>query len=118
MLDYAFANYKTVTPEPVTIPAQTLPVELGLYQQAATQPVTLTFTPLLIPAGAEAAVETDFSVQPSITAPLEQTASVVEITVTLNGEQWYSQPITPAQPVERRGFWAAFGALWQRVFGM
>lgn len=118
MLDYAFANYKTVTPDPVTIPAQTLPVQLGLYRQAKTQPVTLTFTPLLIPAGAEAAVETDFSVQPSITAPLEQTASVGEITVTLNGEQGYSQPITPAQTVERRGFWAAFGALWQRVFGL
>ncbi len=117
MLDYAFANYKTVTPDSVTIPAQTLTVQLGLYQEAQTQPVTLNFTPLLVPAGTEVVVETDFSVQSTITAPLEQTASVGEITVTLNGEQSYSQSITPAQPVERRSFWAAFGELWQRVFG-
>ena len=118
MLDYAFANYKTVTPEAVTVPAQTLPVQLGLYDEVQTQAVTLNFSPLLVPAGVDPVVETDFSVQPSLTAPMEQTDSVGEITVTLNGETAYTQPITPAQTVERRGFWTAFGALWQRVFEM
>lgn len=118
MLDYAFANYKTVTPEAVTVPAQNIPVQLGLYDEIRTQPVTLQFTPLLVPAAVDPVVETGFTVQPSITAPMEQTDGVGEITVTLNGEAAYSQSITPAQTVERRGFWAAFGALWQRVFGM
>ena len=115
MLDYAFANYKTVTPDSVTIPAQTLSVELGLYDQVQTQPVTLNFTPLLVPAAVDPVVESDFTVQSSITAPMEQSASVGEITVTLNGEAAYSQPITPMEPVERRSFWAAFVELWKRI---
>ena len=72
MLDYAFANYKTVTPQAVTVPAQTLLVELGLYDEVQTQPITLNFTPLLVPAAVDPVVETDFTVQPSITAPMEQ----------------------------------------------
>lgn len=116
MLDYAFANYKTVTPQPITIPAQTLGVELGLYESVQTQPVTLNFTPMLVPAGTDPVVESGFTVQPGVTAPLEQSASVGEITVTLNGEAAFTQPITPAQPVERRSFWDAFGELWRRVF--
>ena len=118
MLDYAFANYKTVTPQAVTVPAQTLPVELGLYDEVQTQPITLNFTPLLVPAAVDPVVETNFTVQPSITAPMEQDAQIGQITVTLNGETAYTQSITPAQKVERRGFWAAFGAIWQQVFGV
>ena len=118
MLDYAFANYKTVTPQAVTVPAQTLLVELGLYDEVQTQPITLNFTPLLVPAAVDPVVETDFTVQPSITAPMEQDAQIGQITVTLNGETAYTQSITPAQKVERRGFWAAFGAIWQQVFGV
>ncbi len=118
MLDYAFANYKTVTPQAVTVPAQTLLVELGLYDEVQTLPITLNFTPLLVPAAVDPVVETDFTVQPSLTAPMEQDAQIGQITVTLNGETAYTQSITPAQKVERRGFWAAFGAIWQQVFGV
>ena len=56
MLDYGFANYKTVTPQAVTVPAQTLPVELGLYDKVQTQPITLNFTPLLVPSAVDPVV--------------------------------------------------------------
>ena len=111
LLDYGFAGWKTVTPEPPFL--QPAAVEGGMAQ---TVEVTAGEMPsLLLQAGEEAQVETVVQLEP-VKAPVEQGQELGRILCQVAGETVAQVPITAQEGVEAVTFGAAFLALGRALF--
>ena len=111
LLDYGFAGWKTVTPEPPFL--QPAAVEGGMAQ---TVEVTAGEMPsLLLQAGEEAQVETVVQLEP-VKAPVEQGQELGRILCQVAGETVAQVPITAKEGVEAVTFGAAFLALGRALF--
>ena len=111
LLDYGFAGWKTVTPEPPFL--QPAAVEGGMAQ---TVEVAAGEMPsLLHQAGEEAQVETVVQLEP-VKAPVEQGQELGRILCQVAGETVAQVPITAKEGVEAVTFGAAFLALGRALF--
>ena len=111
LLDYGFAGWKPVTPEPPFL--QPAAVEGGMAQ---TVEVTAGEMPsLLLQAGEEAQVETVVQLEP-VKAPVEQGQELGRILCQVAGETVAQVPITAKEDVEAVTFGAAFLALGRALF--
>ena len=111
LLDYGFAGWKTVTPEPPFL--QPAAVEGGMAQ---TVEVAAGEMPsLLLTAGEDAQVETVVQLEP-VKAPVEQGQELGRILCQVAGETVAQVPITAKEGVEAVTFGAAFLALGRALF--
>ena len=111
LLDYGFAGWKTVTPEPPFL--QPAAVEGGMAQ---TVEVAAGEMPsLLLQAGEEAQVETVVQLEP-VKAPVEQGQELGRILCQVAGETVAQVPVTAKEGVEAVTFGAAFLALGRALF--
>ena len=111
LLDYGFAGWKTVTPEPPFL--QPAAVEGGMAQ---TVEVAAGEMPsLLLQAGEEAQVETVVQLEP-VKAPVEQGQELGRILCQVAGETVAQVPVTAQEGVEAVTFGAAFLALGRALF--
>ena len=111
LLDYGFAGWKTVTPEPPFL--QPAAVEGGMAQ---TVEVAAGEMPsLLLQAGEEAQVETVVQLEP-VKAPVEQGQELGRVLCQVAGETVAQVPITAQEGVEAVTFGAAFLALGRALF--
>ena len=111
LLDYGFAGWKTVTPEPPFL--QPAAVEGGMAQ---TVEVAAGEMPsLLLTAGEDAQVETVVQLEP-VKAPVEQGQELGRILCQVEGETVAQVPVTAQEGVEAVTFGAAFLALGRALF--
>ena len=112
LLDYGFANYTLLQPEPgEEIPA--VPVTLGA--EASIVPVPGDMTPLLIEKGKKNGITTQVEVAETVTAPVEQGQRLGTLTIRSDGEPLASIPLVAPETIARRTWWQITKELLQKV---
>ena len=112
LLDYGFANYTLLQPEPgEEIPA--VPVTLGAEESIV--PVPGDMTPLLIEKGKKNGITTQVEVAETVTAPVEKGQRLGTLTIRSDGEPLAAIPLVAPETVARRTWWQITKELLQRV---
>ena len=97
LLDYGFANYATVNPE---LP-ENLQVPVKLGKQETVKAVPAENAPLLVDKSQRSSVTTEYTLEPSVSAPVSQGQRLGTVTVKV-GEQVISQiPLVAESTVEK-----------------
>lgn len=112
LLDFAFANYTLLQPEPgEEIPA--VPVTLGA--EDCIVPVPGDLTPLLIEKGKKNGITTQVEVAENVIAPVEQGQRLGTLTIRSDGEPLASIPLVAPEEVPRRTWWQITKELLQYI---
>jgi len=114
LLNYGFANFTSL---PVTTdePIPTVPVTLGEmdYVHGELKAVD----PLLMEKADTAAVTRTLTMEPGLTAPVEEGQQIGKLTLSLNGKQVAEAPVIASHGVARLGVSQIFSRLF-RIIGM
>ena len=111
MLDYGFANYALVSPDPEDIPS--VPVVLGKEKGV---PLELSGTrQLLIPKAKKAGITQSVSLKESVNAPVEKGAVLGTLTVKSGEETLLEIPLSAAKAVEKLTFGDVFLMVLRRA---
>ena len=108
LLDFGFANWKTITPELPELPV--MPVTKGMVNEVALS--ALPPVGVLVPTAGENTVDYVFSLPESVEAPVYAGQEIGKLQVTLNGEVVQELPVTAAESVEPITFLSALRWLW------
>lgn len=112
MLDYGFANYSVITPEPPQI--DPLPVTKGSKTHVA---VKTDSCKILTGKGSSAVPECTVTLNESITAPVKEGDVLGYAVYTLEGSEVARVPVTSCENVERASWRMLFCELLKRIFG-
>ena len=104
MLDYGFANYALVSPDPEDIPS--VPVVLGKEKDVS--PELSGARQLLIPKAKKAGITQSVSLKESVNAPVEKGAVLGTLTVKSGEETLLEIPLSAAKAVEKLTFGDVF----------
>ncbi len=111
MLDYGFANYALVSPDPEDIPS--VPVVLGREKDVS--PELSGARQLLIPKAKKAGITQSVSLKESVNAPVEKGAVLGTLTVKSGEETLLEIPLTAAKAVEKLTFGDVFLMVLRRA---
>ena len=111
MLDYGFANYALVSPDPEDIPS--VPVVLGKEKDVS--PELSGARQLLIPKAKKAGITQSVSLEESVNAPVEKGAVLGTLTVKSGGETLLEIPLSAAKAVEKLTFGDVFLMVLRRA---
>ena len=111
MLDYGFANYALVSPDPEDIPS--VPVVLGKEKDVS--PELSGARQLLIPKAKKAGITQSVSLKESVNAPVEKGAVLGTLTVKSGEETLLEIPLTAANAVEKLTFGDVFLMVLRRA---
>ena len=115
LLDWGFANYDAVTPEPDPLETDTLPVTGGVERSV---PIGFTVDgTVLIEKGRQGELQYAVELADSLEAPVAEGQAVGRVRVTLDGEILADYPITCRAAVEPMTFSAAFDQLLRAAVG-
>ena len=107
LLDWGFAGFALYTPE---IPELTpIPVKLG--KTASVKPVPQTTPQLLVEKGDLSKLSTEITMEPELSAPVEQGQTVGQLIVLKDGEELTRIPLVTSIGVMRLGFGDLFRLL-------
>ena len=112
MLNYGFSNYALAQP-PADMEIPTVPVVLG-HAEAVT-PVARDTQPVLIDKALAAQVTSEVTVDPSVSAPVEQGQQLGTITMRAGGSVIAEIPLVAPEAVERLTWWDVFRRLMRGV---
>ncbi|MCD8126128.1 MAG: hypothetical protein LUD82_01215 [Clostridiales bacterium] len=90
-----------------------MPVKLGKADTVAVYPDGS--LRILVEKGQENAVTTGYTLEESVTAPVEPGETLGRLTVYVDGEAVAQLPLLACDGVERKGFGDIFGDLWRRM---
>lgn len=109
MLDFAFANYRVVTPE---MPAlDTLKVDGGMKHSVA---LSVTAPELLVEKGkADIVCKTELA--ESLAAPVEKGQAVGQVIIMQGGSELCRVPISAADSVKRMNFGGMLRLVWKKI---
>lgn len=112
LLDYGFANYAMIKPEPDgELPE--IPVITGKAEKVALE--LAEFSGILINKGDKSAVTTELELAEELEAPVEKGQKVGQMTVTANGRQLAQVDILAAEDVPRLTVLQIYGRLLKKV---
>ena len=111
MLDYGFANYALVSPDPEDIPS--VPVVLGKEKDVS--PELSGARQLLIPKAKKAGITQSVSLKESVNAPVEKGAVLGTLTVKSGEETLLEIPLSAAKAVEKLTFGDVFLMVLRRA---
>jgi len=111
MLDYGFANYALVSPDPEDIPS--VPVVLGKEKNVS--PELSGARQLLIPKTKKAGITQSVSLKESVNAPVEKGAVLGTLTVKSGEETLLEIPLSAAKAVEKLTFGDVFLMVLRRA---
>ena len=111
MLDYGFANYALVSPDPEDIPS--VPVVLG--KEKDVPPELSGARQLLIPKAKKAGITQSVSLKESVNAPVEKGAVLGTLTVKSGEETLLEIPLSAAKAVEKLTFGDVFLMVLKRA---
>ena len=111
MLDYGFANYALVSPDPEDIPS--VPVVLGKEKDVS--PELSGARQLLIPKAKKAGITQSVSLEESVNAPVEKGAVLGTLTVKSGEETLLEIPLSAAKAVEKLTFGDVFLMVQKRA---
>ncbi len=111
MLDYGFANYALVSPDPEDIPS--VPVVLGKEKDVS--PELSGARQLLIPKAKKAGITQSVSLKESVNAPVEKGAVLGTLTVKSGEETLLEIPLSAAKAVEKLTFGDVFLMVLKRA---
>ena len=111
MLDYGFANYALVSPDPEDIPS--VPVVLGKEKDVS--PELSGARQLLIPKAKKAGITQSVSLEESVNAPVEKGAVLGTLTVKSGEETLLEIPLSAATAVEKLTFGDVFLMVLRRA---
>jgi len=110
LLNWGFSNFETVTLRPAAQPLATTPVWFG---QTDTLSVGLAEgLSVTLPRGQANKVQTQFSVQPNLQAPIQQGQVIGKLIASLDGKPIAERPLVALQAVEQASF---FSRLLDRI---
>ena len=110
LLDYGFANYKTVLP---TVPKEQLPdVSVNHGLQPFVPVAVPDMTPVLLKKGTEKELTCSVSLETEVEAPVKTGQKLGEVTVSQNGKVLAAYPLSAAKDVGRRTFFASLSRLF------
>lgn len=111
MLDYGFANYALVSPDPEDIPS--VPVVLGKEKDVSLE--LSGARQLLIPKAKKAGITQSVSLKESVNAPVEKGAVLGTLTVKSGEETLLEIPLSAAKAVEKLTFGDVFLMVLRRA---
>ena len=111
MLDYGFANYALVSPDPEDIPS--VPVVLGKEKNVSLE--LSGARQLLIPKAKKAGITQSVSLKESVNAPVEKGAVLGTLTVKSGEETLLEIPLSAAKAVEKLTFGDVFLMVLRRA---
>ncbi|MEC7119043.1 MAG: D-alanyl-D-alanine carboxypeptidase family protein [Pseudomonadota bacterium] len=110
LLNWGFSNFETVNVRPAGQALATTPLWFG---QDKTVTVGLSeHLTVTLPRGKAESIQTQFSVQPNLKAPIQQGQVVGKLIATLDGQAIAERPLVALQAVEQAGF---FSRLLDRI---
>lgn len=113
LLDFGFANYAVYTPSVPTEKLTPVPVLHGT--EPTVQPTVPPMTPVLVRKGDEARVTCAVKLAADVTAPVREGETIGQVTVSLDGEELATYPVTAKTAVPRLTFGAALLRLWRAL---
>ena len=108
LLNWGFANYALVHPDPEEDPAP-IPVELGAAETV--RPVLVDDSPILIEKRRQAGITRQVELEEGLTAPVEKGQVVGRLRILAGDQLLKELPLTAAEDVPR----LTFGEIWLRV---
>ncbi|MCC8064916.1 MAG: D-alanyl-D-alanine carboxypeptidase [Clostridiales bacterium] len=112
LLNYGFAGWTLADAAPQE-PIPAVPVKLGKADTVAVCPDGS--LRILVEKGQENTVTTDYTLEESVTAPVEPGETLGQLTVYVDGEAVARLPLLACDGVERKGFGDIFGDLWRKM---
>lgn len=110
LLSWGFSNFETVTLRPAAQPLATTPIWFG---QTKTVSIGLAESLVItLPRGQAEKVQTQFSVQPNLEAPIQQGQVIGKLITSLDGKLLTERPLVALQAVEQASF---FSRLLDRI---
>ena len=110
LLNWGFSNFETVTLRPAAQPLATTPIWFG---QTDTLSIGLAEgMSVTLPRGQATKVQTQFSVQPNLEAPIQQGQVIGKLIASLDGKPIAERPLVALQAVEQASF---FSRLLDRI---
>lgn len=110
LLNWGFSNFETVTLRPAAQPLATTPIWFG---QTDTVSIGLAEgMSVTLPRGQATKVQTQFSVQPNLEAPIQQGQVIGKLIASLDGKPIAERPLVALQAVEQASF---FSRLLDRI---
>lgn len=110
LLNWGFSNFETVTLRPAAQPLATTPIWFG---QTDTVSIGLAEgMSVTLPRGQATKVQTQFSVQPNLEAPIQQGQVIGKLIASLDGKTIAERPLVALQAVEQASF---FSRLLDRI---
>ncbi|MFZ3194560.1 MAG: D-alanyl-D-alanine carboxypeptidase family protein [Moraxellaceae bacterium] len=110
LLSWGFSNFETVTLRPAAQPLATTPIWFG---QTKTVSIGLAESLVItLPRGQAEKVQTQFSVQPNLEAPIQQGQVIGKLITSLDGRPLAERPLVALQAVEQASF---FSRLLDRI---
>lgn len=104
LLNWGFTHFETVTLRPAAQPLATTPLWFG---QADTVSIGLAEgLSVTLPRGQATKVQTQFSVQPNLEAPIQQGQVIGKLIASLDGQPIAERPLVALQSVEQAGFFS------------
>ncbi|MBQ7874327.1 MAG: D-alanyl-D-alanine carboxypeptidase [Oscillospiraceae bacterium] len=110
LLDYGFANFAVVKPEPPAEQISGIPVTHGTADSV--MPVFDTPKTFLLPKGQEGQIEQKVTLPESLEAPVEKGQIIGKVTVSLNGGEIGEYNILAGEGAEKMSFFAALKILF------
>jgi len=104
LLNWGFSNFETTSLRPANQSLATTPI---WYGKVDTLNVGLA-TPLQVtlPRGQAAQIQTQLSIQPNLTAPIQKGQVVGKVVASLDGKPLLERPVVALEPVEEAGFFS------------
>jgi len=104
LLNWGFTHFETVTLRPAAQPLATTPLWFG---QTDTVSIGLAEgLSVTLPRGQATKVQTQFSVQPNLEAPIQQGQVIGKLIASLDGQPIAERPLVALQSVEQAGFFS------------
>lgn len=99
LLNYGFANFKTVTPQ--YDKALITPVKIIKGYQSSLIPEVGSISPITVKSGDENKIETNIDIATDVEAPVEKGQKIGNLTFTLDGETIAEYPLTAKEEVKK-----------------
>ena len=102
LLDYGFATYALVTPEP---PEELGQVTVQLGEQSIIEPILQSTEPILMEKSLKNSVITEISLEENVSAPVEKGQKLGTLTIKAGDQVLSTVPIVAPERIERLTWW-------------